>query len=118
MKISVGVGNLMDKTILIACMNFNFIGGSIGAAVCEKISKSIDHCISKKIPLVIISKSGGARMMESAFSLMQLAKTSGKLSILSEKKIPYISVLTNPTFGGATASFSMLGDINIASLKL
>ena len=112
--ISVGVGKLLDKTILIACMNFNFIGGSIGAAVGEKISKSIDHCISKKIPLVIISKSGGARMMESAFSLMQLAKTSGKLSILSEKKIPYISVLTNPTFGGATASFSMLGDINIA----
>ena len=112
--ISVGIGKMMNKSILIACMNFNFIGGSIGAAVGEKISKSIDHCIRKKIPLIIISKSGGARMMESAFSLMQLAKTAGKLSILSENKIPYISILTNPTFGGATASFSMLGDINIA----
>ena len=112
--ISVGIGEMMNKSILIACMNFNFIGGSIGAAVGEKISKSIDHCIRKKIPLIIISKSGGARMMESAFSLMQLAKTAGKLSILSENKIPYISILTNPTFGGATASFSMLGDINIA----
>ena len=112
--ISVGIGKMMNKSILIACMNFNFIGGSIGAAVGEKISKSIDHCIRKKMPLIIISKSGGARMMESAFSLMQLAKTAGKLSILSENKIPYISILTNPTFGGATASFSMLGDINIA----
>ena len=112
--ISVGIGEMMNKPILIACMNFNFIGGSIGAAVGEKISKSIDHCIRKKMPLIIISKSGGARMMESAFSLMQLAKTAGKLSILSENKIPYISILTNPTFGGATASFSMLGDINIA----
>jgi len=112
--ISVGVGKMMNKNILIACMNFNFIGGSIGAAVGEKIAKSIDYCIRKKTPLIIISKSGGARMMESAFSLMQLAKTAGKLSILSEKKIPYISILTDPTFGGATASFSMLGDINIA----
>ena len=112
--ISIGLGKIMNKPILIACMNFNFIGGSIGAAVGEKISKSIDYCIKKKIPLVIISKSGGARMMESAFSLMQLAKTAGKLSILAEKKIPYISILTDPTFGGATASFSMLGDINIA----
>ena len=112
--ISVGVGKVMNKNMLIACMNFNFIGGSIGAAVGEKIAKSIDYCIRKKTPLIIISKSGGARMMESAFSLMQLAKTAGKLSILSEKKIPYISILTDPTFGGATASFSMLGDINIA----
>ena len=112
--ISVGIGEIMKKPILIACMNFNFIGGSIGAAVGEKISKSIDYCIRKKTPLIIISKSGGARMMESAFSLMQLAKTAGKLAILSENKIPYISVLTDPTFGGATASFSMLGDINIA----
>jgi len=112
--ISVGVGKVMNKNMLIACMNFNFIGGSIGAAVGEKIAKSIDYCIRKKTPLIIISKSGGARMMESAFSLMQLAKTAGKLSILSENKIPYISILTNPTFGGATASFSMLGDINIA----
>lgn len=112
--ISVGVGKMENKKILIACMNFNFIGGSIGSAVGEKISRSIDYCIKKQIPLLIISKSGGARMMEAGLSLMQLAKTSGKLSILSEKKIPYISLLTDPTFGGATASFSMLGDINIA----
>ena len=95
-------------------MNFNFIGGSIGSAVGEKISRSIDFCIKKKTPLLIISKSGGARMMESGLSLMQLAKTSGKLALLSKNKIPFISLLTNPTFGGATASFSMLGDINIA----
>ena len=112
--ISVSVGKVYKKEILIACMNFNFIGGSIGSAVGEKISRSIDYCLKKKVPLLIISKSGGARMMESGLSLMQLAKTSGKLALLSEKKIPYISLLTNPTFGGATASFSMLGDINIA----
>ncbi len=112
--ISIGVGALEKNQILIACMNFNFIGGSIGSAVGEKISRSIDYCLKKKIPLLIISKSGGARMMESGLSLMQLAKTSGKLALLAEKKIPYISLLTNPTFGGATASFSMLGDINIA----
>ena len=112
--ISVCVGKLHKKEVLIACMNFNFIGGSIGSAVGEKISRSIDYCLNNKTPLVIISKSGGARMMESGLSLMQLAKTSGKLALLSEKKIPYISLLTNPTFGGATASFSMLGDINIA----
>ncbi len=112
--ISVGLGKINKKDILIACMNFNFIGGSIGSAVGEKISRSIDYCLKKQIPLLIISKSGGARMMEAGLSLMQLAKTSGKLALLSEKKIPYISLLTNPTFGGATASFSMLGDINIA----
>ncbi len=112
--ISVGVGKSANKELLIACMNFNFIGGSIGSAVGEKIARSIDYCLKKRIPLLIISKSGGARMMESGLSLMQLAKTSGKLALLSEKKIPYISLLTNPTFGGATASFSMLGDINIA----
>ncbi len=112
--ISVAVGKLHKKEILIACMNFNFIGGSIGSAVGEKISRSIDYCIKYKTPFMIISKSGGARMMESGLSLMQLAKTSGKLALLSEKKIPFISLLTNPTFGGATASFSMLGDINIA----
>tara|TARA_B100001758_G_scaffold234163_1_gene233112 strand:- start:92 stop:940 length:849 start_codon:yes stop_codon:yes gene_type:complete len=112
--ISIGVGKLYKKEILIACMNFNFIGGSIGSAVGEKISRSIDYSLKNKTPLLIISKSGGARMMESGLSLMQLAKTSGKLALLSQKKIPYISLLTNPTFGGATASFSMLGDINIA----
>ena len=112
--ISIGLGKINKKELLIACMNFNFIGGSIGSAVGEKISRSIDYCIKNKTPLLIISKSGGARMMESSLSLMQLAKTSGKLALLSEEKIPYISLLTNPTFGGATASFSMLGDINIA----
>ena len=95
-------------------MDFEFIGGSMGSVVGEKISKLIDICIKKRYPLIIISKSGGARMMEAALSLMQLAKTSAKLSQLSENKIPYISLLTDPTFGGATASFSMLGDVNIA----
>jgi len=112
--ISVAEGKINKKKLVIACMNFNFIGGSIGSAVGEKISRSIDFCIKKKTPLLIISKSGGARMMESGLSLMQLAKTSGKLALLSKNKIPFISLLTNPTFGGATASFSMLGDINIA----
>ena len=112
--ISVAEGKINKKNLVIACMNFNFIGGSIGSAVGEKISRSIDFCIKKKTPLLIISKSGGARMMESGLSLMQLAKTSGKLALLSKNKIPFISLLTNPTFGGATASFSMLGDINIA----
>lgn len=112
--ISVAEGKINKKNLVIACMNFNFIGGSIGSAVGEKISRSIDFCIKKKTPLLIISKSGGARMMESGLSLMQLAKTSGKLALLAKNKIPFISLLTNPTFGGATASFSMLGDINIA----
>ena len=99
---------------MIARMNFNFIGGSMGSVVGEKISRAIDYSIKYKYPLIIISKSGGARMMEAALSLMQLAKTSAKIAKLGEEKIPYISVLTDPTFGGATASFSMLGDINIA----
>jgi len=107
-------GKINNMKIAIASMNFEFIGGSISSAVGEKIFRIIQLCIRKKIPLMIISKSGGARMMESAFSLMQLAKTSAQLSLLSEQKIPYISLLTDPTFGGATASFSMLGDINIA----
>ena len=112
--ISTAYGKINKKNIAIAAMNFNFIGGSISAAVGEKICRLILLAIKKEMPLLIISKSGGARMMESAFSLMQLAKTSGHLSLLSEKRIPYISLLTDPTFGGATASFSMLGDINIA----
>lgn len=109
-----GVGELGGKKITIACMNFNFIGGSMGSVVGEKIARAIKHSIDHKIPFMMISKSGGARMMEAAFSLMQMAKTSARLSQLSKEKIPYISLLTDPTTGGITASFAMLGDINIA----
>src|SRR5690606_2425336 len=90
---------------------------SMGSGVGEKISEAIDYCIQHKLPLMIISKSGGARMMESAFSLMQMAKTSGKLTLLAKAKLPYISMMTDPTTGGVTASFAMLGDINIAEPK-
>ena len=112
--INTAYGKINNQMIGVAAMNFEFIGGSISSAVGEKICRIIKLCIKKKMPLIIISKSGGARMMEAAFSLMQLAKTSSYLSLLSKEKIPYISLLTDPTFGGATASFSMLGDINIA----
>ncbi len=115
--IRVGYGKSCGKEIVIACMDFKFIGGSMGSVVGEKICLSIDHAIKKKCPLVIISKSGGARMMESATSLMQMAKTSAKLNDLSEAGIPYISLCTDPTTGGTTASFAMLGDINIAEPK-
>lgn len=108
------VGKSMGENIVIACMDFTFIGGSMGAVVGEKITRAADHALKKKIPLLIISKSGGARMMEAAFSLMQLAKTSAKLAQLSDAGIPYISLCTDPTTGGTTASFAMLGDINIA----
>ena len=107
-------GKINEKKIVIGAMNFNFIGGSMGSVVGEKINLAIDYSLEKKIPLLLISKSGGARMMEAAFSLMQLAKTSAKLALLSKQKIPYISLLTDPTTGGITASFAMLGDINIA----
>ena len=107
-------GKMNGENVVIACFNFNFIGGSMGSVVGEKISRAIDYAKKTKSPMIIISKSGGARMMEAAFSLMQLAKTSAKLAQLSNAKIPYISLLTDPTFGGATASFSMLGDMNIA----
>lgn len=107
-------GKLKGLDLVIACMDFNFIGGSMGSVVGEKIARSIDYCIEKRIPFLIISKSGGARMMEAAFSLMQMAKTSAKLALLSKAKIPYISLLTDPTTGGVTASYAMLGDINIA----
>ncbi len=107
-------GKLKGQDIVIAAMDFRFIGGSIGSVVGEKISRAIDYSIQKKIPLIIISKSGGARMMEAGISLMQLAKTSAKLAKLAKARIPYISLCTDPTFGGATASFSMLGDMNIA----
>lgn len=112
--IRTAVGKSMGKKIVIACMDFSFIGGSMGSVVGEKISRAIDYSLKKKIPLVIISKSGGARMMEAALSLMQLAKTSVKLAQLDKAKIPYISLCTDPTTGGTTASFAMLGDINIS----
>src|SRR6056300_1155136 len=112
--IRIGYGKSLGKDIVIACMDFKFIGGSMGSVVGEKISLSIDYAIKKSCPLVVISKSGGARMMESATSLMQMAKTSAKLNDLSEAKIPYVSLCTDPTTGGTTASFAMLGDINIS----
>jgi len=110
----VAVGKVGGHDIVIACMDFEFIGGSLGSVMGEKFSRAVDYCLQHQIPYMVVSKSGGARMMESAFSLMQLAKTSGKLSQLSDAKLPYISLLTDPTFGGISASFGMLGDINIA----
>lgn len=108
------VGKSKGKDLVIACMDFSFIGGSMGSVVGEKIVRAADYALKKKIPFIIISKSGGARMMEAALSLMQLAKTSVKLAQLADAKIPYISLCTDPTTGGTTASFAMLGDINIA----
>jgi acetyl-CoA carboxylase carboxyl transferase subunit beta len=107
-------GKIEGEEIVIACMDFAFIGGSMGSVVGEKIARSIDYSIKHKVPFLMISKSGGARMMEAAFSLMQMAKTSAKLALLSQAKIPYISLLTDPTTGGVTASYAMLGDLNIA----
>jgi acetyl-CoA carboxylase carboxyl transferase subunit beta len=109
-----GFGKSKGKELVICCMDFAFIGGSMGAVVGEKISRGINHSIKNNIPFVMISKSGGARMMEAAYSLMQLAKTSVKLAQLAEAKIPYISLCTDPTTGGTTASYAMLGDINIS----
>ncbi len=111
---TVGVGKLNGMGFVVACMNFNFIGGSMGSVVGEKISRAIDYSIANKLPLMVISKSGGARMMESAFSLMQMAKTAAKLTLLAKAQLPYISLMTDPTTGGVTASYAMLGDINIA----
>ena len=108
------IGKSKGKDIVIACMDFSFIGGSMGSVVGEKIARAADVSLKKKIPFMIISKSGGARMMEAALSLMQLAKTSAKLAQLADAKIPYISLCTDPTTGGTTASFAMLGDINIS----
>lgn len=108
------VGKSLGENLVIACMDFSFIGGSMGSVVGEKIARAADYALKKKIPFLIISKSGGARMMEAALSLMQLAKTSAKLAQLAEAKIPYISLCTDPTTGGTTASFAMLGDINIS----
>lgn len=109
-----GVGKLNGLDIVITCMDFNFIGGSMGSVVGEKIARAIDYALKHKVPFLMISKSGGARMMEAGFSLMQMAKTSAKLSLLDEAGIPYISLMTDPTTGGVTASFAMLGDFNIA----
>ena len=109
-----GFGKSKGNDIVICCMDFAFIGGSMGAVVGEKIARGIDHAIKNKTPFVMISKSGGARMMEAAYSLMQLAKTSAKLAQLADAKLPYISLCTDPTTGGTTASYAMLGDINIA----
>ena len=115
--ITVAEGKVDRRKLVIAAMDFRFIGGSMGSVVGEKISKAIDHCIENTIPFMIISKSGGARMMESAFSLMQMAKTSAKLTLLTKAGIPYFSFLTDPTTGGVSASFAMLGDVNFAEPK-
>jgi len=109
-----GVGLSKGKEVVVCCMDFAFIGGSMGAVVGEKIARGIDYSIKNKVPFVMISKSGGARMMEAAYSLMQLAKTSAKLAQLADARIPYISLCTDPTTGGTTASYAMLGDINIS----
>ncbi len=112
--ITVATGEINEKPWVIAAMNFKFIGGSMGSVVGERISRAIDYAIEHKLPFLIISKSGGARMMEAAFSLMQMAKTSARLTRLAEAGLPYISLMTDPTTGGVTASYAMLGDINIA----
>lgn len=113
-SIRTAYGKLDNMPLTIACMDFKFIGGSMGSVMGEKIARAIDFCIKKKSPLLIISRSGGARMMESALSLMQMAKTSAKLTQLSAAGLPYISLMTDPTTGGVTASFAMLGDVNLA----
>ena len=112
--VKVVVGNIGDHKIVCAAMDFRFIGGSMGSVVGEKISRGIDKAIEEKLPLLIISRSGGARMMEGLFSLMQMAKISAKLALYDEVKKPYISLMTDPTTGGVSASFAMLGDINLA----
>jgi acetyl-CoA carboxylase carboxyl transferase subunit beta len=112
--IRTAIGTVEGERLVVAAMDFNFIGGSMGSVVGEKLARAIDLCIEENVPLLVISRSGGARMMEAAYSLMQMAKTSARLSLLSKKGIPYISLLTDPTTGGITASFAMLGDLNIA----
>ena len=107
-------GKMNGIDICIACMDFTFIGGSMGSVVGEKIARAIDHSLKTKTPFLMISRSGGARMMEAGLSLMQMAKTSAKLALMDEAKVPYISLLTDPTTGGVTASYAMLGDFNIA----
>jgi acetyl-CoA carboxylase carboxyl transferase subunit beta len=112
--IAVAEGRVNKLPLVIAAMDFRFIGGSMGSVVGEKIALATEHAISIQAPLLIISKSGGARMMESAFSLMQMAKTSAKLTLLAKAGLPYFSLMTDPTTGGVTASFAMLGDLNLA----
>jgi acetyl-CoA carboxylase carboxyl transferase subunit beta len=112
--ITVASGKVNRKSLVVAAMDFKFIGGSMGSVVGQRIANAIDHCIETRTPLLIISKSGGARMMEAAYSLMQLPKTSAKLTLLAKHKIPYFSLMTDPTTGGVTASFAMLGDVNFA----
>jgi len=107
-------GEMEGHNFVVAAMDFSFVGGSMGSVMGEKIARAIDKAIELKAPFMIISKSGGARMMEAGFSLMQMAKVSGKLGQLAEEGLPYISFLTDPTTGGVTASFAMLGDLNIA----
>ncbi len=112
-----GVGKIDGMTVSIGAMDFAFIGGSMGSVVGEKIARAVDRAIKRKCPLILVSSSGGARMMEGALSLMQMAKTAAKLVQLAEKKLPYISIMLDPTTGGVTASFAMLGDVNIAEPK-
>lgn len=112
--IRTGVGKINGVDVVIGCMDFSFIGGSMGSVVGEKVARAIDRAHKEEIPLVIVSSSGGARMMEAALSLMQLAKTCGKLAQLADAGVPYLSVITDPTTGGVTASYAMLGDVNIA----
>jgi acetyl-CoA carboxylase carboxyl transferase subunit beta len=112
--VRVGYGKMDGLDITVACMDFSFIGGSMGSVVGEKIARGIDHSLKTKTPFLMISRSGGARMMEAGLSLMQMAKTSAKLALLDQAKVPYISLLTDPTTGGVTASYAMLGDFNIA----
>ncbi len=112
-----GTGKIDGREVAFGCMDFQFIGGSMGSVVGEKIARLIDKAYKSKIPLIIISSSGGARMMEGAYSLVQMAKTSARLTKLAEARIPYISILTDPTTGGTTASYAMLGDIHIAEPK-
>ncbi|SFB93209.1 acetyl-CoA carboxylase carboxyl transferase subunit beta [Flexibacter flexilis DSM 6793] len=110
-------GKINGLDIVVACMDFEFIGGSMGSVVGEKIARAIDYALKNRVPFLMVSKSGGARMMEAGFSLMQMAKTSAKLALLAEAKVPYVSLLTDPTTGGVTASFAMLGDFNISEPK-
>jgi acetyl-CoA carboxylase carboxyl transferase subunit beta len=112
--LTTGTGKMNGIPVVISCMNFNFIGGSMGSVVGEKIARGMEYAMKNKLPFIMISKSGGARMMEAAFSLMQMAKTSARIAQMREMGLPYISLLTDPTTGGVTASFAMLGDINVA----
>ena len=107
-------GKMDEIDLVVCCMDFNFIGGSMGSVVGEKIARGIEHALQNRKPFLMISRSGGARMMEAGYSLMQMAKTSAKLALLAEATLPYVSLLTDPTTGGVTASYAMLGDFNIA----